>query len=194
MQRILAIICASALLFLVSCEGDYIPKPRAYPRVSFPQKQYMAFESDCPFSFQFPTYARISPDQEGDEALCWMNVEYMPFNAKLHLSYKPLIQEADLEHLIEDAYMFVQKHNVKANMIDETLINNGTGSGGLYYSLGGNTATSVQFFMTDSTSHFLRGSLYFQCKPNHDSLAPIISFLEKDIERLVQTLRWKAKM
>ena len=44
------------------------------------------------------------------------------------------------------------------------------------YDLKGNTASSLQFFVTDSTRNFLRGSLYFNAEPNKDSLAPVMDF------------------
>ncbi|PIV58809.1 MAG: gliding motility lipoprotein GldD, partial [Bacteroidetes bacterium CG02_land_8_20_14_3_00_31_25] len=52
-------------------------------------------------------------------------------------------------------------------------------------------ASNIQFYVTDSIRHFVRGALYFETKPNKDSLAPIINFIEQDVTHLVETLRWK---
>ena len=63
---------------------------------------------------------------------------------------------------------------------------------GLAYQIKGMGAASpYQFYLTDSTSHFMRGSLYFDAVPNNDSLAPVIEFVEKDIQHLFETIRWK---
>ena len=62
---------------------------------------------------------------------------------------------------------------------------------GILYDLKGNTATAVQFYVTDSVNHYLRGSLYFSAEPNADSLAPVISFFRDDIIHLIETLKWK---
>jgi gliding motility-associated lipoprotein GldD len=62
---------------------------------------------------------------------------------------------------------------------------------GVYYDVGGNAASAVQFFATDSNKHYLRGALYFNVTPNADSLQPMVEFLSKDIEHLIKTLRWK---
>ena len=62
---------------------------------------------------------------------------------------------------------------------------------GVLYEIKGNAASSVQFYATDSTKHFLRGALYFNTVPNKDSLAPAIQFVEEDIIHLIETLSWK---
>ena len=63
---------------------------------------------------------------------------------------------------------------------------------GIFYELGGNTATALQFYVTDSNRHFMRGSLYFNTKPNRDSLRPAIQFLKKDMLKMIRTLEWQA--
>ena len=176
---------------MASCGPDYVPKPRAFYRVQFPEKAYQSFDTTCPYAFEYPVYAVINPDMKGDADVCWYNVEYLPFNAKLHLSYKPIVQEDDLSHLIEDAYTFVQKHNIKAEGIGEQRIQSATNAYGIKYYIAGNTASSIQFFLTDSTQHFLRASLYFMAEPNKDSLAPIVQFIEEDINYMIQSFRWK---
>ena len=61
----------------------------------------------------------------------------------------------------------------------------------MIYDIGGNAASSIQFYATDSTKHFIRGALYFNVAPQPDSLAPVIQYLRKDIVRLLTTLKWK---
>ena len=62
---------------------------------------------------------------------------------------------------------------------------------GLVYDIrGANAASSYQFYVTDSIANFVRGALYFNMVPNNDSLAPVIDFLKKDIEHLINTFRW----
>ncbi|NOZ45910.1 MAG: gliding motility lipoprotein GldD, partial [Chlorobi bacterium] len=62
---------------------------------------------------------------------------------------------------------------------------------GILYDIKGNAASSINFFVTDSTQHFLRGALYFNSKPNKDSLAPVVDFIRKDIVHLMETFKWK---
>ncbi len=194
MARFFLFIILLSLVLISACDQDYVPKPRAYYRINFPEKQYQKFESDCPYSFEYPTYAQIEPDMAGDEKFCWINVNYSGFNADLHVSYKPIVEDGDLQHLISDAYTFVEKHNIKAETITEERIENSTyDAAGLMFRIGGNTASNLQFFLTDSTNHFLRASLYFNCEPNKDSLAPVVDFIEQDLEHLFKTFQWTGK-
>ncbi|MBP1674669.1 MAG: gldD, partial [Bacteroidetes bacterium] len=85
-------------------------------------------------------------------------------------------------------------HINKADAINELVINDKESNVfGILYDLKGNTATSVQFYVTDSTNHYLRGSLYFESEPNADSLAPVIDFFREDIIHIIETLKWKEK-
>lgn len=97
----------------------------------------------------------------------------------------------NLNAYTEDARTLVYKHTQKANGINEQLIQNNFHVGGILYEIGGEAASSIQFFMTDSTHHFLRGALYFNVVPNSDSLAPVVSYMKKDMEHLLGTLQWK---
>jgi gliding motility-associated lipoprotein GldD len=185
-------ICVSALLLAVvfsSCEGDYTPKPRGFFRIDFPEKKYQQYAAECPFTFEYPVYSTIEKNESPQAEPCWINVNYTPFRAKLHLSYKPV--ENNLNKLIEDSRSLVYKHTVKAEAINEAPISTGNGVYGIFYEIQGNTASSVQFYVTDSTSRFIRGSLYFFSVPQADSLAPVAAFLEKDITHMISTLRWK---
>ena len=67
------------------------------------------------------------------------------------------------------------------------------GVSGVFFKVGGNAATAKQFFLTDTTKNFLRGALYFNVTPNADSLKPVQDFLQKDIDHMINTFRWKNK-
>lgn len=186
-----SILSVFGLLLFVACQPEYVPKPRAFYRISLPEKEYQRFDASCPYSFDYPTYAQVVPDMEGDEAFCWLNVEYTDLNAVLHISYKPIIEEGDFQHLITDAYTFVEKHNIKAERITEEKVENkGYDASGLLFRIGGNTASNIQFFLTDSTKNFVRASLYFNCEPNKDSLAPVVDFIAQDIDKMISSFQW----
>jgi len=94
---------------------------------------------------------------------------------------------------MEDSRKLAYQHSVKAEAINEKLVKRDTAKVfGLLYDIEGlNTASSVQFFLTDSTNHFLRGALYFNLVPRNDSLSPVIKFIKKDITHLIETFKWK---
>jgi gliding motility-associated lipoprotein GldD len=83
------------------------------------------------------------------------------------------------------------KHTLKASSINDSLFRTPNGISGVYFSVGGNAATANQFFVSDSTKHFLRGALYFDASPNADSLQPVNEFLEQDLKHLINSFSWK---
>ena len=190
----------SSLIFLLilgfsACEDEddvvYSPKPRGYPRIAFPEKNYRRYDSLCPYAFEIPTYSRIVPDQHKGAEPCWMNLEFPRFRATLHLSYKPV--NNDLDRFLNDAHGFANKHQVKATGLEEIpIIRDSARVYGLMFEIAGNTASSLQFYLTDSTRHFLRGALYFNDPPNIDSLKIVVDFLKQDVLRMINTTRWSS--
>ncbi len=183
-------------LFVAACNSSYTPKPRGYFKIVFPEKSYQHFDNgSCPFTFDFPKYGLINrdtvfldtvPDNE-----CWFNITFPSLNGNLYLSYKPINEKNSLDKLIEDSHELTFKHTVKADFIDENVLHTPYHVSGILYDVGGNAASALQFFVTDSSKHFLRGSLYFYNTPNADSIAPVVKFLRPDVLNLVSTLRWK---
>ncbi|MFA5244465.1 MAG: gliding motility lipoprotein GldD [Pedobacter sp.] len=190
--------CLHILFFvcpiLVSCSADYSPKPRGYFRIDLPEKKYQTYSSDCPYTFDYPVYAQVQPDKNRDAKPCWLDVSYPGFNGRIHLSYQPINSEKQFNQLIEDARTFAFKHTVKATAIDEAMISYPDRKVyGIYYSIEGNTASSVQFFLTDSTHNYLRGALYFNEQPRLDSIKPVLDFIKKDIDLMIKTFKWKKR-
>ncbi|MCK4662180.1 MAG: gliding motility lipoprotein GldD [Bacteroidales bacterium] len=173
-----------------SCNRDYVPKPPGYLRIDFPEKKYIIYNTSCPYSFAYPEYAKIEQDTDFNTEPCWINIDFPQFNGKIHISYKTI--NNNINGYIEDSRKFVYKHTIRADAINEKIYsNNENNVHGILYDIKGNVASSVQFFMTDSTEHFIRGALYFNVRPNKDSLAPVINFIRKDIVKLIETLEWK---
>jgi gliding motility-associated lipoprotein GldD len=177
------------LLYISGCKEDYTPKPRAYFRIDFPQKDYQVLKGSYPYCFEYPAYSKIIPDLDPTAEPYWIDVNIPANKAKFHLSYKPV--KGNLSKLTEDSRELAYKHSIKAISIDEKLfINPSKKVYGTVYYIKGNAASPMQFYMTDSTTHFLRGSLYISEIPNYDSLLPVINFLETDMVHLIETLKW----
>lgn len=178
---------------LISCSADYSPKPRAYHRIDFPKKQYIQQQVDgCPFEFEIPAYSVLTNDVTRNSAPCWKNIDFKDYNARLHLSYFQISNNAPLSQLTEDARSFVFKHTSKATAIDQQSIEIPQHNvSGLEYNIKGNTASNFQFYVTDQQNHYLRGALYFNEKPNLDSIYPVLDFLKTDIKHIINTIRWK---
>ena len=176
-------------VLLMCIRVSYVPKPRGYFRIDFPEKSYANYEGKCPFSFELPAYTKVELIRSESYDSCWFNVSFPRHNAKVHFTYLPV--HNNLELYLEDAYVFAFKHEVKANAISRTQYHNPDSRvSGLLYDIKGNVASNLQFYATDSTNHFLRGALYFEVKPNQDSLAPVIDFIKADVVHLLETLEW----
>lgn len=181
-----------ALTFAACSGNNYSPKPRGYYHIDLPKKAYRHFDDGCSYTFDYPVYAVMQPDSSSGTKPCWYNLSFARFNGRLHLTYYDVSSKAEYEGLVEDARTFAFKHTVKANSIDQKLINYPDKKVyGIYYAIEGNTASSVQFFLTDSTKHYFRGALYFNERPQYDSIQPVVTFIKKDIDRMIETFKWK---
>ena len=193
MKRLTNSFFALILLVLtVSCgDKNPQPKPRGYFRIDLPEKQYVTLDTMRYYSFEYPTYATITPDMYSLQEKDWVNVEFPRFKGTIHISYKPI--DSNLSAYLEDAYVMITKHIGKATGIRDSLIINKERDvyGLMFYLDGEGVASPLQFYLTDSTSHFMRGSLYFNVVPNNDSLQPVIDFITDDVRHLIETLEWK---
>jgi len=183
------------LSFLViSCAQEQVntPKPKGYFRISYPEKTYITYHSAAPFTFDYPQYAVMAKDTEANAQEFWSNLDFPQFNGRLHLTYHGVFSQQNYNKMTEAARMLAMKHTVKASAIDQRIINYPDHKVyGVYYEIQGNTASAVQFFLTDSSKHYFRGALYFNESPKYDSIQPIIKFIKKDIDRMIATFRWK---
>ena len=180
-----------AMAFIAGCTS-YIPKPKAYPRIDYPVKNYVAVETECPFTFERPTYSKLIPIEARTQN-CWYNLAFTPFDATLHLSYVTMSSPSDLDSLTEDAYKMVYKPHtqVAVEIIQSEIIDTTQGYYGMIYDLEGKTATPFNFYLTDKKNHFFRGSFYFNSKTEADSVQPIYDFLNKDIMHTISTFKFK---
>jgi gliding motility-associated lipoprotein GldD len=194
------IFVAFAAICIVACEScqrDYAPRERGYYKLLLPERgAYKTYNSDlCPFTFEYPSYSNLQRDtvflDTVPENPCWMTLEMPDVNGELFLSYKPLRNKQDLERVIEDAHDLTYKHTVRAQYINPVYVHPHQEVYGLYYDVGGNAASNVQFFVTDSHQHFIRGSLYFRNAPNIDSIKPVLDYVKEDVAHLIKTVRWK---
>lgn len=191
------VLILTGLAFTISCKTDMTPKPNGYPRIIFPEKQSsVAYnDPDCPYQFEIPDYYLVDKNvlffNEKPNDPCWINLVCSDLNATIYLSYKQLKSDTSLQKLIEDTYTLTYKHSDRADFIEPQQIENQYGVQGMIYYVGGDAASNFQFFITDTTSNFVRGALYFYSRPNADSLKPVIQFMVKDIENMISTWRWK---
>lgn len=191
MRKIISVVILLGVLMLVSCNPDPVPKPRGYFRIDLPQHEYHTFDTTYPFGFEYPEYAVLQTRGPNIREPYWFNMHYPRFDGTVYFSYKRV--DDNLARLIDDSHEFVGKHMSKASAVDERIImQREKDKYGLIFEIkGAETASPYQFFITDSTHHFLRGALYFNNKPNNDSLAPVIQFVQEDMKHFIRTFHWK---
>ena len=185
------------MLLVIACNDRKnnraeIPRPKGYNRIVMPSHGYSTLEKGHPFSFEVSNFARVLPDTVSWAEPHWLYIYYPKWQAFIQLTYKPLNgdQKKLFEH-INDAYTLVAKHNMKSSGNTEYQMRLSNGKSATLIELTGEVATSLQFFSTDSTKHFLRGAVYVKTATQNDSLAPIIEFIKQDALHLIKTLEWK---
>ncbi len=173
-----------------ACRHDQaVSKPRAYPRVEYPEHSFKTYaEPACPFTFRYPGYAEIT-DKPGHA--CWFDLSMPVFKARLHCSYLPVSDRSEFDKLVRDAYTIAAKINERANYMEESRLENSQHVGGIALHWTGPAASPFHFFLSDTTRHFFKASLYFEAEVRPDSLAPIIQFVEQDLDSMVQSFAWR---
>jgi len=208
-------ILFTAIAF-TACNSTYTSKKKGYFKTNLPQHQYVSFDTaGSPYSFEYPVYARIIKDStyfdSSPENPYWINIDFPEMNARIFLSYKFIggkamykLKQADgsykdstginqFDRMVNDAFNLTNKNQAVTSSIKDSLFVTKNGITGVFFKVGGNAATAKQFFLSDTTTNFLRGALYFDATPNADSLRPMQDFLQVDMDHLLNSFRWKNK-
>ncbi|WP_452222380.1 gliding motility lipoprotein GldD [Lacinutrix salivirga] len=184
-----------ALVLLISCGEDPVPKPKAFLSLEYPEAVYKKQKTDLPFTFDKNQLAEktVTKPLRGTKDSYGVNIEYPKLKGTIYLTYKPIKNpENELKSYLQDAQNFTQEHTLKADEIFGDLYENPERKVyGMFYEVGGDAASPSQFYVTDSTKHFLTGSLYFYAKPNYDSILPAANYLRNDIKRIMETVEWR---
>lgn len=193
-MKYLSILFSAALISVSSCNSDYTIRQKGYYKIEFPEHAYQTFNREgFPYSFEYPVYASVIQDTTFFEAEpenpYWVNIDFPSLNGRIYISYKD-VKKSQFDKLVDDAFKLTFKHTSKATAIRDSLMRTPNGISGIFFRVGGNAATGRQFFVTDSTNHFLRGALYFDATPNADSLGIVNDFLEVDMKHLINSLKW----
>ncbi len=173
-------------IVLVSCEGEVLPKPKGFLRLEYPEQSYQKVLSGCPYTLEISQLSMI--DFENN---CWAKINYPALDASIHLTYRRV--NNDLEDVLKEVDRLTFEHAIKADRIDKSALyeNKEKRVFGEIVNVEGDVASNIQFHVTDSIHNVLYGSLYFNVKPNYDSIYPAIRYIEKDIANLIEHVEWK---
>lgn len=186
-MKISRIIFSSVLLaLLIGCGEEVAIKPAAHLRLDYPEAEYKPINLDCPYTFYINHQAEVILKND-----CNINIRYPRMKAAFYLTYQK-IKENNLDSLLRDAQKLAYDHSIKASSIPEQpFVNPDDEVYGMFYMINGEAATQAGFYVTDSINHFLNGALYFDAKPNFDSIYPAVLYLREDIRRIIETMEWK---
>lgn len=201
------------IVAIISCNSPYTSKKEGYFKIPFPEKSYVMFDDPSyPYTFEYPVYAKITKDSsffDTEKNPYSINIVFPSFNGTIFISYKDIggtsvykvknpdgnyrdsIGKNDFEKMVNDSYNLTYKNDIKAYSIVDSVMHTVNNVSGIFFKLSGNVATANQFFLSDTTQHFLRGALYFNSAPNEDSLRPVNTFLQQDMKHLINTLKWR---
>ena len=184
-SKIVLVVAILGLVLLSGCKDKVLPKPSGYLRLDYPMAEYVNFENQCPFTFEINSKAIIKGEKD-----CGFTISYPKMKATIYWTYKPV--NKDINKLLHDAQKLTFEHVIKADdILEQPYLNPQKKVYGMFYQVGGNAATNSQFYVTDSTKHFITASVYFYAKPNFDSIMPAVSYIKNDMQRLMETLNWK---
>ena len=186
-KRLKQMVFTGFLAFLsIACKEDQLPKPSGMLALNYPTTEYSLFKPEnCPYSFQKNEAGSVQFEKD-----CSVVINYPKLNGALYLTYRPV--ENNIEQLLNDAQKLTYEHVIKAdNIIEEKYANDIHDVYGMFYDVSGNAASQSQFYVTDSTAHFITGSIYFNAKPNYDSIYPAAAYLKNDIRHLMESLKWR---
>lgn len=173
---------------LFSCGEEQQPKPKGFLALEYPEAEYTQWNRDCPFTFEVNELAEVNNSRSGNQ--CWFDLDYKLLNGTIFITYRPI--KGNLDSLLRDAQKLPLQHTIKADAIEGAVYTNPFHETyGMFYEVSGNAASQAQFYVTDSVSHFLTGSVYFNTQPNFDSIYPAAAYLKEDIRHLMETVKWK---
>lgn len=180
----LFILLILGLVFFGCKDEEALPKPKAMLRLEYDKPPIELAETPN-FTFDYNAIAELK--QKNGKAV---ELKYPDMKAAIFMSYRKI--EGDLTNLTRDAQKLSYEHAAKADGIRPRPYEDTTNKVyGVFFEVSGDAASQAQFYVTDSLNHFVTGALYFETKPNYDSIYPAAVYLQQDMGRIVESLRWK---
>lgn len=173
------------LTFIISCKEEVYPKPKGYLKLEYPNPKYELIQNNCNYEFEKSEFASIKYKNN-----CWMELNYKDLKATIYMTYRPI--NNNLKDVLKELEKLTFEHTVKADAINSQFFENTEQK--VYskiFFVEGNSASNIQFHITDSSKNVVAGALYFYSKPHYDSIIPAVRYIEKDIKHLIETFKWK---
>ena len=180
----LFILLLFSLIFLGCKDVEVLPKPKAMLRLEYAKPPIETAEIKN-FTFDYNALAELNQKNSSS-----VELKYPEMKASIFMSYRKI--KGDLKNLTIDAQKLSYEHAAKADGIRPRVYEDATNKVyGAFVEVSGDAASQAQFYVTDSLNHFVTGSLYFETRPNYDSIYPAAVYLQEDMGRIMESLRWK---
>lgn len=177
-------------LFLVGCSSNTTPKEKELTQSVRGIHELTTYETDR-FSFEYNKGQTIKLKNTDKVGEIWFDISDSEIDATIYCSYLPIDTEG-LYRALEDSYHLAYSHvSVSEGISQQQVLNDSLKTYATICDIEGQVATPIQFYVTDSTSHFLRGSVYYNKAVKLDSVAQLTKLLRNDIQTLIESLRWK---
>ena len=192
-KSFIIVLLAFLILIAYACkEPAPVPKPPTYLNINFPDHSYSYVKGDCPYEFKLASIYKQKTIYNSKLKSCKQKIDLGPLNGSLSLYYISLESKDSLPKIINFSNDLVDEHKIKADKINfQQIIDKKNKVFGTFFELQGNVATNFQFYLTDSSQHFVRGEVLLNCRPNYDSLRPVLNYLKIDLLELVHNFKWK---
>lgn len=186
MKKVLGLLIV--IMMFGSCSKSLQPKPKGLLALEFPEQEYEKLKTNCHYTFEYNRNALIKASRTRQD--CMLDIKYPKISGTIYITYEPV--KDNLKELLTDAQKIPLKHTIKADEIfGDEYVNTDNHTYGMLYTVVGDAASQSQFYLTDSVSHFMTGSIYFSRIPNYDSIYPAAEYLKKDLKHLMESLTWK---
>jgi gliding motility-associated lipoprotein GldD len=176
---------------LIACSG-YTPKPRGYFRIELPAPRYAGFPlPDYPYTFSLSQWATIELPPDSAPLAGWVNLSYPLYGAKVYCSYLPVTPLTIERVMAESRSLLFRQARDTRRIGGQAYDDPEKEVYAFLYQLDGESASPLQFTITDSVAHFFRGALLYDCPLNADSLSPVTQYIREDLVELIQSFNWR---
>jgi len=178
-------------LFILSCEEEInIPKPPTYLRLELPDHEYKLYSDNCAYQFEIAKSYTVKKVSDENGETCHKDIDLGKLNGSIHLSFIDMVEP--LSTYVNYVNDKIDEHKVKATGIeDRRILNKDKHVYCTFFELKGDVASPFQFYITDSTTKFVSGVVYFNSTPNYDSIRPSLEYLKVDLEHMIEKFEWK---
>ena len=178
-------------LIIFSCNESNLPKQNGFLRIEFKEPYYSIYEEiDTPFNFYYNSNSTDLIKIGNNQFL----FDYRDLNLSLNLSFYNIKSSQDLEKKSRDFSLILDTHTKKSNgVILREYDNDYRKIFGKLFEIKGDVASPIQFYLTDSLSNFISGSVNLKFKSNYDSIYPSIQYVKNDVLVLYESINWNIK-